>query len=160
MKLADFGLARMYSVPVRPYTHEVVTLWYRAIEILLGQTKYLWTVDIWSLGCILAEMATSRALFPGDSEIDTIFRIFRLLGTPSEEVWPGVMQLPNMKAGFPQWTNTGLQRLMEVGEGLGEEGLDLIRICLTYNPVERMSAQRLLHVPTLHPFFAGIEPDG
>merc|ERR1719281_1167149 len=64
LKLADFGLARAFSVPLKPYTHEVVTLWYRAPEILLGQSKYANPIDIWSLGCIMAEMATAQALFP------------------------------------------------------------------------------------------------
>lgn len=77
IKLADFGLARAFGVPVRTYTHEVVTLWYRAPEILLGCKYYSTAVDIWSLGCIFAEMVTRRALFPGDSEIDQLFRIFR-----------------------------------------------------------------------------------
>lgn len=95
--LADFGLARAYSVPLRAYTHEVVTLWYRAPEILLGTSKYATPMDMWSLGCIVAEMATAQALFPGDSEIDTIFKIFRVLGTPNEEVWPGVTTLRDFK---------------------------------------------------------------
>lgn len=77
IKLADFGLARAFGIPVRTYTHEVVTLWYRAPELLLGVKYYSTPVDIWSIGCIQAEMLTKRALFPGDSEIDQLFRIFR-----------------------------------------------------------------------------------
>ena len=73
MKLADFGLARAFSVPLRQYTHEVVTLWYRAPEILLGSDHYSTPVDIWSIGCIWVELVTREALFPGDSEIDEIF---------------------------------------------------------------------------------------
>ena len=76
IKLADFGLARAFGLPVKTYTHEVVTLWYRAPEILLGQKQYSTPVDIWSIGCIFAEMAQKRALFQGDSEIDQIFKIF------------------------------------------------------------------------------------
>src|SRR5258708_39888611 len=68
VKLADFGLARAFGLPVKTYTHEVVTLWYRAPEILLGQKQYSTPVDIWSIGCIYAEMAQRRALFTGDSE--------------------------------------------------------------------------------------------
>ena len=79
LKLADFGLARAFGVPVRTYTHEVVTLWYRAPEILLGGKQYSTPVDIWSIGCIFAEMMTRKPLFPGDSEIDQLFRIFRYL---------------------------------------------------------------------------------
>jgi serine/threonine protein kinase len=77
LKLADFGLARAFGIPIRKYTHEVVTLWYRAPEILLGSQLYSTPVDIWSIGCIFAEMVTKRPLFPGDSEIDELFRIFR-----------------------------------------------------------------------------------
>ena len=80
VKLADFGLARMVELPFRNYTHEVVTQWYRPPEILLGQKVYNWGADIWGLGCIFAEMITNRPLFPGDSEIDQLFKIFRLLG--------------------------------------------------------------------------------
>jgi serine/threonine protein kinase len=76
IKLADFGLARAFGLPVKTYTHEVVTLWYRAPEILLGQKQYSTPVDIWSIGCIFAEMAQRKALFAGDSEIDQIFKIF------------------------------------------------------------------------------------
>ena len=76
IKLADFGLARAFGLPVKTYTHEVVTLWYRAPEILLGQKQYSTPVDIWPIGCIYAEMAQRKALFSGDSEIDQIFKIF------------------------------------------------------------------------------------
>lgn len=77
IKLADFGLARAFGIPVRVYTHEVVTLWYRAPEVLLGVQRYATPIDIWSIGCIFAEMATKKPLFHGDSEIDQLFRIFR-----------------------------------------------------------------------------------
>jgi serine/threonine protein kinase len=77
LKLADFGLARAFGIPLRTYTHEVVTLWYRAPEILLGSRHYSTAVDVWSIGCIFAEMCNKMPLFPGDSEIDEIFRIFR-----------------------------------------------------------------------------------
>ena len=77
LKLADFGLARAFGVPLRTYTHEVVTLWYRAPEILLGGRQYSTGVDMWSVGCIFAEMCTRRPLFPGDSEIDEIFKVFK-----------------------------------------------------------------------------------
>jgi cyclin-dependent kinase len=77
LKLADFGLARAFGVPLRTYTHEVVTLWYRSPEILLGGRQYSTGVDMWSVGCIFAEMCTRKPLFPGDSEIDEIFKIFK-----------------------------------------------------------------------------------
>jgi cyclin-dependent kinase len=77
LKLADFGLARAVGVPLRVYTHEVVTLWYRSPEILLGGRQYSTPVDMWAVGCIFAEMYTRQPLLPGDSEIDQIFKIFR-----------------------------------------------------------------------------------
>ena len=87
LKIADFGLARAFVPPIRPFTHEIVTLWYRAPEILLGSKTYALPVDMWSVGTIIAEMATKNVLFPGDSEIDELYKIFRsvlhLLPLPS-----------------------------------------------------------------------------
>jgi cyclin-dependent kinase len=74
---ADFGLARAFGIPVRSYTHEVVTLWYRAPDVLMGSRKYSTPVDIWSVGCIFAEMANGRPLVAGVSEADQLDRIFR-----------------------------------------------------------------------------------
>eukprot|EP01111_Echinosteliopsis_oligospora_P015937 TRINITY_DN646_c0_g1_i3.p1 TRINITY_DN646_c0_g1~~TRINITY_DN646_c0_g1_i3.p1 ORF type:complete len:229 (+),score=39.47 TRINITY_DN646_c0_g1_i3:81-767(+) len=77
LKIADLGLARAFTIPLRQYTHEVVTLWYRAPEVLLGSKIYSIGLDMWSVGCIFAEMINSKPLFPGDSEIDELFHIFR-----------------------------------------------------------------------------------
>lgn len=92
LKLADFGLARAFGIPVRSYTHEVVTLWYRAPDILMASRKYSTPVDIWSVGCIFAEMSNGRPLFSGTSEADQLDKIFRLLGTVKE--YPGLDELP------------------------------------------------------------------
>ncbi|XP_038402486.1 cyclin-dependent kinase 3 isoform X1 [Canis lupus familiaris] len=150
IKLADFGLARAFGVPLRTYTHEVVTLWYRAPEILLGTKFYSTAVDVWSIGCIFAEMVTRRALFPGDSEIDQLFRIFRTLGTPSEATWPGVTQLPDYKGSFPKWTRKGLE---EIVPSLEPEGKDLLMQLLQYDPSQRISAKAAL----VHPYFSSAE---
>eukprot|EP00755_Sulcionema_specki_P012317 Sspe_Gene.51101::Locus_28393_Transcript_1_1_Confidence_1.000_Length_1214::g.51101::m.51101/K02206/CDK2; cyclin-dependent kinase 2 len=106
LKLADFGLARAFQIPVPAYTHEVVTLWYRAPEILMGSKEYSPGVDTWSIGCIFVEMARRQPLFPGDCEIDELYNIFRLLGTPNESLWPGVTALPDYKEEFPKWNPT------------------------------------------------------
>ena len=90
LKLADFGLARACGIPVRSYTHEVVTLWYRAPDVLLGSHKYSTPVDIWSIGCIFAEMVTGSPLFTGTSEETQLDTIFRLLGTPDPSIYPGI----------------------------------------------------------------------
>ena len=92
-------------------------------------------------------MAMRQALFPGDSEIDEIFRIFRLLGTPDEEVWPGVKSLPDYKATFPQWNAVPLKSAVK---GLDDAGLDLLAQTLIYDPAHRISAKRALQ----HPYFA------
>ena len=95
------SLAR-YSPPGHgKLTHEVVTLWYRAPEIILGQAVYTHAVDVWSVGCVFAEMALNQPLFPADSEVDMLFRIFRLLGTPTEESWPHCTSLPDFSPTFP-----------------------------------------------------------
>ena len=89
-QLADFGLARLLSLPSHSYTHEVVTLWYRAPELLLGCAQYGPAVDVWSVGCMFSEISTGLPLFPGQSEIDQMFKIFRVLGTPKNDMWDGV----------------------------------------------------------------------
>ncbi|XP_061210503.1 cyclin-dependent kinase 3 isoform X2 [Neopsephotus bourkii] len=141
IKLADFGLARAFGVPLRTYTHEVVTLWYRAPEILLGCKYYSTPVDIWSIGCIFAEMVTRKALFPGDSEIDQLFRIFRTLGTPTEETWPGATQLPEYKENFPRWAG---KEMTEIVPSLDRDGRDLLVQLLLYDPSKRISAKAAL----------------
>ncbi|KAI9727052.1 MAG: Cyclin-dependent kinase catalytic subunit [Cirrosporium novae-zelandiae] len=146
LKLADFGLARAFGVPLRTYTHEVVTLWYRAPEILLGGRQYSTGVDMWSVGAIFAEMCTRKPLFPGDSEIDEIFKIFRLLGTPGEDSWPGVTSFPDFKASFPKWSRQESRTLVP---GLEESGLDLLERMLVYDPARRLSAKEAC----MHPYF-------
>jgi len=146
LKLADFGLSRTFSVPIRQYTHEVVTLWYRAPEILLGQQRYSTPVDIWSAGCVFAEMVSKMPLFPGDSEIDQIFRIFRTLGTPNEDVWHGVTELPEFQPTFPQHPAQPLSKLFP---NLESEGIDLMEKMLHYEPEKRVSAKNAL----THPYF-------
>uniref|UniRef100_A0A674PPS6 Protein kinase domain-containing protein n=1 Tax=Takifugu rubripes TaxID=31033 RepID=A0A674PPS6_TAKRU len=88
LKLADFGLARAKSVPTKTYSNEVVTLWYRPPDVLLGSTEYFTSIDMWGVGCIFYEMITGRPLFPGSTVEDELHLIFRILGTPTEESWP------------------------------------------------------------------------
>ncbi|XP_071517505.1 cyclin-dependent kinase 2-like isoform X2 [Panulirus ornatus] len=149
IKIADFGLARAFCLPVRAYTHEVVTLWYRAPEILLGAKNYFTAVDMWSLGAIFAEMLTRKALFPGDSEIDQLFRIFRTLGTPGEEDWPGVTQLPDYKSTFPRWEVDANYSIGQLIPQLDHYGRQLLLSMLTYFPTQRITARRAL----MHPYF-------
>ncbi|KAJ0964123.1 hypothetical protein J5N97_029245 [Dioscorea zingiberensis] len=150
VKLADFGLARGFGLPVRTFTHEVITLWYRAPEILLGSRHYSTPTDVWSVGCIFAEMVNMRPLFPGDSEIDELFKIFSVLGTPDEETWPGVSSLPDFKAAFPKWPR---KNLSSVVPKLEPAGIDLLSKMLLINPLRRISAREALQ----HEYFKDIE---
>lgn len=145
LKIADLGLGRAFTVPVKSYTHEIVTLWYRAPEVLLGSTHYSTPVDMWSVGCIFAELARKRPLFPGDSELQQLLHIFKLLGTPSESVWPGVTKLRDWHE-FPQWK---LQDLNKAVPELDNNGIDLLRRMLVYDPAERIHANQALD----HPYF-------
>ena len=150
LKLADFGLARAFGIPVRHYTHEVVTLWYRAPEILLGARKYSTPVDIWSIGCIFAEMVMRAPLFPGDSEIDQLHKIFHALGTPNNTMWDGVEELPDYSTRFPSWRK---KHIGETVSNLDQQGLDLLAQMLVYDPVRRISASRALS----HPYFDDLD---
>ena len=128
----------------------MVTLWYRAPEILLGARQYACPVDIWSLGTIFAEMVTQRPMFPGDSEIDELFKIFRLLGTPNEELWPGVSKLQDYKVTFPKWRPQPLASAMPAMEAAG---VDLAGRMLCYTPAARITAKASLD----HPYFADLD---
>ncbi|VCW76767.1 unnamed protein product, partial [Gulo gulo] len=97
LKVGDFGLAREYGSPLKACTPVVVTLWYRAPELLLGTKEYSTAVDMWLVGCIFGELLTQKPLFPGKSEIDQINKVFKDLGTPSEKIWPGYNDLPAVK---------------------------------------------------------------
>ncbi|XP_036278573.1 cyclin-dependent kinase 10 isoform X2 [Pipistrellus kuhlii] len=124
VKTADFGLARAYGIPVRPMTPKVVTLWYRAPELLLGTTTQTTSIDMWAMGCVLAELLAHKPLLPGTSEIHQVDLIVQLLGTPSENIWPGFSRLPlvgqyslrkqpynNLKHRFPWLSEAGLRLL-------------------------------------------------
>jgi cell division cycle 2-like protein len=97
LKICDLGLARQYGSPLRPYTHMVVTLWYRAPELLLGTRLYSTAIDAWSLGCIMAELLSKEPLLNGRTELEQLDKMFKLLGTPSEKIWPGFNKLPTVQ---------------------------------------------------------------
>ena len=100
-------------IPLKTLTHEIETLWYRAPEILLGQAKYTFAVDMWAVGCIFAELVLKKPLFMGSGyEIEQIFRIFETLGTPTLEYWPKLKELPDYKLTFPKWTKKSLSLLI------------------------------------------------
>jgi len=149
VKLADFGLARLSAIPNGPYTFEVVTLWYRATELLLGANRYSTSVDVWSIGCIFAEMATGMPLFPGRSDIDQIFKIFQRKGTPTTEMWPAVTRLPHYNADFPQWRERPITDQVPISTLGSNNAVDLLNKLLMYDPDRRIACKTALQ----HPYF-------
>jgi serine/threonine protein kinase len=151
LKIAGFCLSRTLHVPIRSYTHEVVTLWYRAPEILLGQQQYGFPVDMWSIGTMFAEMVMGCPLWPGDSEISQLYKIFRTLGTPDESSWPGISILPDYKPTFPKWPKSLL--LKRSVPKLDALGFELLQQLLCYEPLTRATAKDALK----HPWFADMK---
>ncbi|XP_047082659.1 cyclin-dependent kinase G-1-like [Lolium rigidum] len=149
LKICDFGLSRQYGSPLKPYTQLVVTLWYRAPELLLGATEYSTAIDMWSMGCIMAELLTKKPLFDGKRDIDQLSKIFKMLGTPNEGIWPGYSKLPGAKAKFPKQPYNKLREKFPAvsftgGLTLSEAGFDLLNRMLTYDPETRISADAAL----------------
>jgi serine/threonine protein kinase len=149
LKLTDFGYARYYSFPITPLTPFVTTLWYRAPEVLLETGVYDLSIDVWSVACVIAEMARGRPLFPGDCQIDQIGQILRVLGLPRDTDWPErqVFDAIRVKLGTPEpldfeWLFTGIDPAL----------IDLLGKMLTMNPAIRITAIDALS----HPYFDAI----
>jgi cyclin-dependent kinase len=138
LKLADFGLARGFGIPVKKYTHEVVTLWYRPPDVLLGSTQYSTPVDIWGVGCIFAEMVTGRPLFCGASDPDQLVKIFKYLGTPTPRDWPDIVKLPGYKTDLPRYKGESLEKVVP---RLDKKGIDLLQKMLQPDPKKRLTAE-------------------
>jgi CTD kinase subunit alpha len=155
LKLADFGLARFYAKRSQlDYTNRVITIWYRSPELLLGETQYGPAVDIWSAACVLVEIFTRHAIFPGDGgEINQLDKIYNILGTPTKEDWPGIVDM--------QWFN--LLRPTErkpstfdekYRHKLSPNAFELLSAMFLYDPSARPAAADVLE----HPFFASELP--
>nr|CAG4643288.1 EOG090X081V [Ilyocryptus agilis] len=142
LKLADFGLARAFGIPVRCYSAEVVTLWYRPPDVLFGAKLYTTSIDMWSAGCIFAELANAgRPLFPGSDVDDQLKRIFKLLGTPTEETWPGMSSLPDYKPCVMYQPTTTFAQIVPK---MNPKGRDLLQKLLVCNPALRISAEEAM----------------
>lgn len=146
VKLADFGLARsLQSHDGRELrvdlSNNVITLWYRPPELLLGAVRYASAVDVWSMGCVLAELELGRPLFPGKTETEQIEMIFRTIGTPDESTWPGLSALSNTDAllgNLPKYAST-LQ--YNYSGKIPETSMNLLERILVADPVKRSSAK-------------------
>eukprot|EP00050_Salpingoeca_kvevrii_P017292 m.63756 g.63756 ORF g.63756 m.63756 type:complete len:305 (+) comp7477_c0_seq2:52-966(+) len=153
LKIADFGLARAFGIPVKSYSHEVVTLWYRAPDVLMGSNNYSTSIDIWSAGCVFAEMARGgQPLFPGQpsTQLDIIFE---MLGPPVESEWPEMTRLPEYKG--PYTTAKQPSQLPQAVPQLEPAGFELLECMLQYSPLARITAADALS----HPFFANLPPE-
>uniref|UniRef100_A0A3Q1EZ45 non-specific serine/threonine protein kinase n=1 Tax=Acanthochromis polyacanthus TaxID=80966 RepID=A0A3Q1EZ45_9TELE len=147
VKIADFGLAReIRSQP--PYTDYVSTRWYRAPEVLLKSSSYSSPIDIWAVGCIMAELYTLRPLFPGNSEVDEIFKICQVLGTLKKPDWPeGYNLATSMNFRFPKYSPTSLRSLIP---NASNEAIALMKDMLQWDPEKRPSAAQALRYPYFH----------
>eukprot|EP00770_Monocercomonoides_exilis_P011635 MONOS_11579.1-p1 / transcript=MONOS_11579.1 / gene=MONOS_11579 / organism=Monocercomonoides_exilis_PA203 / gene_product=CMGC / transcript_product=CMGC / location=Mono_scaffold00588:22842-25580(-) / protein_length=662 / sequence_SO=supercontig / SO=protein_coding / is_pseudo=false len=161
VKISDFGEAReIRSMP--PYTEYVSTRWYRAPEVLLRCRNYSSPIDLWGVGCIMAELYMKTPLFPGSSELDQLFKMFSVLGSPTDVsssvsstaglFWPeGCQQATKLSIRFPSVSGVALETLIP---SASPPAIDLIRKLLRFNPASRPTAAEALQ----HPYFAGFSP--
>ncbi|KAG9218142.1 hypothetical protein CCMSSC00406_0008081 [Pleurotus cornucopiae] len=151
LRIADFGLARAFTTSAtfrgkeKKYTNCVVTRWYRPPELLLGAQQYGGEVDIWGIGCVLAEMFTRKPILPGTSDVDQLEKIWQLCGTPNQHTWPNHDALPGCE-GVKRFNTTYSRRLKQTYDIVvaSPETVDLLDQLLVCNPKERLTASQAL----------------
>lgn len=143
LKIGDFGLAKLYGSPNRINTHQVVTRWYRAPELLFGAKQYSTCIDMWAVGCILAELLLRVPLFPGESDLDQLTKIFGVFGNPTEENWPGLKTLSDYIE-FKPFTPIPLKNIFTAA---GDDLLDILEGLLVLNPIKRKECSECLQMP-------------
>ncbi|KAH0630239.1 hypothetical protein JD844_013018 [Phrynosoma platyrhinos] len=147
LKQADFGLAQAKSIPTKTYSNEVVTLWYRPPDILLGSTEYSTQIDMWGVGCIFYEMSTGRPLFPGSTVEEQLHFVFRILGTPTEEMWPGILSNEEFRTyNYPRYHP---EALINHAPRLDNNGVDLLGKLLQFEGRKQISEDEAMW----HQFF-------
>ncbi|XP_075254422.1 cyclin-dependent kinase 10-like isoform X3 [Convolutriloba macropyga] len=142
LKIADFGLARSFSIPLPKLTPKVVTLWYRSPELLFGASQHTTAIDLWSAGCILGELLSHKPLLPGKTELQQIDLIVNLLGAPTGKIWPGFNELPLIKK--ITLKHQPYNNLKQKFSWVSESGLFLLNSLLMFNPDKRSSAEDCL----------------
>lgn len=148
LKLADFGMARYYGDPPPQMTQLVVTLWYRAPELLLGADTYDGGIDLWSIGCVFGELLTKNPLLQGKNEVDQLSKVFELCGVPTEESWPGFKRLPNAKSLRLPRTQQNVGAVIRARfPFLTAAGATLLTSLLSLNPARRPTAKEVLGDP-------------
>ncbi|OZJ06775.1 hypothetical protein BZG36_00423 [Bifiguratus adelaidae] len=145
LKLADFGLARDWGDPGKAMSTNVVTLWYRPPELLFGAKEYSLNVDMWSVGCIFAELMLRTPFLAGESELDQLNKMFKAIGTPTVEEWPAMESL----SGYVQFEKIEKVPLRTYVSAASGDTLDLLEKMLTYDPLKRISSRDAL----FHPYF-------
>jgi len=148
LKLGDFGLARAFGVPVNTFSNEVVTLWYRAPDVLLGSRTYSTSIDVWSCGCIFAEMISGVPLFRGRDNQDQLLNIMRIIGTPDDRTLRKLAtESPEIQLKqFPRYAKVPLQNILPKAS---PQAIDLLERLLQFDPSKRLSASDALR----HPYF-------
>ncbi|XP_055345719.1 cyclin-dependent kinase 7-like [Paramacrobiotus metropolitanus] len=143
LKITDFGLAKPFGSPSRPFTSQVVTRWYRAPELLQGAHRYGGAVDIWAVGCIFAEMLQRAPLFPGESDMDQYIKIIQVMGSPSDTTWQDVRKLPS----FIDVKECPPIPLEQIFRAVTADMLDFLKSCLLYEPTKRVTCEEALSLP-------------
>lgn len=146
LKLADFGLARAFGSPERNMSHQAVTRWYRAPELLFGAKSYGGAVDMWSMGCIFGELMARKPYMPGDSDIGQLKVIFQALGTPTEEDWPNMKYLDTYLPHEP----IVAPDMMRTFPGVQRDALDFLKKLLMFDPTKRLEVGQALE----HEYFS------
>jgi len=143
LKIADFGLSRFVTEPISLYSSEMVTLWYRAPEVLLQARTYGSEVDIWSAGCIICEMSSGKPLLPGSDVLGELELIFSVMGPPRRATHRQLRAHPGGDV-LDAMAEVGEDLPLELKVSLGQSGLNLVKWCLEYLPDDRCSAQQAL----------------